>query len=87
MLAAHTHIVDSKLNIDRYCIGGGNDNRFGGARTASPSYRDLNDYLNSLKGQHPTAWRAYFIHLAQYGFQTVEDGSSRQGAGATLDRL
>lgn len=63
VLAAHTHIVDSKLNIDRYCICGGNYNKFGGARTASPSDRDLIDYLNSLKGQHPTAWREYFIHF------------------------
>jgi len=44
---AHTHIVDSKLNIDRCCIGGGNDNPFGGVRTALPSDRDLNDDLNS----------------------------------------
>lgn len=28
-----------------------------------------------------------YIALAQYGFQAVEDGSSRQGTGATLDRL
>lgn len=61
VLAAHTHIVNSKLNIDRYCICGGNYKSVEGAPAApAPNDPVLNDYLNSLKGQHPTAWRRHF---------------------------
>jgi len=53
-------VLAAQMFVKRHCICGGNYNNFDGARPASPSDWDLNNYLTSLKGKHPTAWTNYY---------------------------
>jgi hypothetical protein len=54
-------VLAAQMAVKRHCVCGGNHKSFRD-RDVSPSDRDLNHYLDSLKGQHPTAWTNYFGH-------------------------